>query len=51
MYFEGEPLNDKDILLQRAWGKETVIARYVAATGHHEPNVLVTNWDIVLLGG
>jgi protocatechuate 3,4-dioxygenase beta subunit len=51
MYFEGEPLNDKDILLQRAWGKETVIARYAAATGHHEPNVLVANWDIVLLGG
>lgn len=51
MYFEGEPLNDKDILLQRAWGKETLIARYLEATRSTESNVLVAQWDIVLLGG
>ena len=51
MYFEGEPLNDKDILLQRAWGKETLVARYLESTMSAELVVLVAQWDIVLLGG
>lgn len=51
MYFEGESLNEKDILLQRTWGKETLIARYLETTGSDESKVLVAQWDIVLLGG
>jgi protocatechuate 3,4-dioxygenase, beta subunit len=52
MYFEGEPLNEIDILLQRSWGgKETAIAHYVGSTGQPEPNALVAVWNIVLLAG
>ncbi|MEQ1648938.1 MAG: protocatechuate 3,4-dioxygenase [Hyphomicrobiaceae bacterium] len=52
MYFEGEPLNEMDILLQRSWGgKETAIAHYVGSTGLPEPNALVAVWNIVLLAG
>lgn len=51
MYFEGESLNEKDILLQRAWGKETLIARYLEATESDGAKLLVAQWDIVLLGG
>jgi protocatechuate 3,4-dioxygenase, beta subunit len=52
MYFEGEPLNEIDVLLQRSWGgKETAIAHYVGSTGHAEPNALVAVWNIVLLAG
>ncbi len=51
MYFEVEPLNDKDILLQRAWGNETLIARYLKTTESAGSTVLVAQWDIVLLGG
>lgn len=51
MYFEGEPLNDKDTLLQRAWSKETLISRYVESTELAESRVLCVQWDIVLLGG
>jgi protocatechuate 3,4-dioxygenase, beta subunit len=51
MYFEGEPLNEKDILLQRAWSKETLISHYVEASGSTGSSVLHARWDIVLLGG
>ena len=52
MYFEGEPLNEIDILLQRSWGgKETAIANYVGSSGLPEPNALVAVWNIVLLAG
>jgi protocatechuate 3,4-dioxygenase, beta subunit len=52
MYFEGEPLNEIDILLQRSWGgKETAIANYVGSSDQAEPNALVAVWNIVLLAG
>ena len=52
MYFEGEPLNEKDVLLQRSWGgKETAISHYIDPTGQVEPSALVAVWNIVLLGG
>jgi protocatechuate 3,4-dioxygenase, beta subunit len=51
MYFEGEALNDKDAILQRASRKEGLIARYGAPTGQQEPNALVAVWNIVLRAG
>jgi len=51
MYFDGEPLNLKDMLLQRATNKESLIARYLSSTGQPEPNALVAEWNIVLMAG
>ena len=51
MYLEGEPLNDKDQILQGASRKEGLIARYGAPSGQQEPNALVAVWNIVLRVG
>ena len=51
MYFEGEPLNVKDLLLQQAADKETMMSRYVAPSGQQERDALVAVWDIVLRAG
>jgi protocatechuate 3,4-dioxygenase beta subunit len=51
MYFEREPLNDKDAILQGASWKEGLISRYVAPSGAQEPNTLATVWNIVLVAG
>jgi protocatechuate 3,4-dioxygenase beta subunit len=51
MYFEGEALNDKDEILQRASRKEGLIARYGAPSGQQEPNAFVAVWNIVLRAG
>jgi len=51
MYFEGEPLNDKDLYFQRAPGKDGLLARYRAASGAQEPDALVAVWNIVLIAG
>lgn len=48
MYFEGEPLNAKDRLLQKAQDKETMMSRLVAPTARQERDALVAVWDIVL---
>ena len=52
MYFEGEPLNEIDILLQRSWGgKETAIAKYTGSSVDSDPGALVAVWNIVLSAG
>ncbi len=48
MYFEGEPLNAKDLLLQKAQNKETMMSRTIAPSGQQERDALVAVWDIVL---
>jgi protocatechuate 3,4-dioxygenase, beta subunit len=49
MYFPGEPLNDKDILLQNIrMNREGLIARVLPATADVEPDSLIVVWDIVL---
>ena len=49
MYFPGEPLNEKDLLLQglRA-NKEGAMAKLLAPTKEGEPDSLIAVWDIVL---
>jgi protocatechuate 3,4-dioxygenase beta subunit len=49
MYFPDEPLNDKDLLLQRVRAnKEGVIAKVLPPTSDVEPGSLLVVWDIVL---
>jgi len=49
MYFPGEPLNDKDILLQNVrQNRDGLIAKVLPPTADVEPNSLIVVWDIVL---
>ena len=49
MYFPGEPLNEKDILLQGLRSnKEGAIAKLLPPTKEVEPDSLIAVWDIVL---
>ena len=49
MYFPGEPLNDKDLLLQNIRNnKEGVIARVLPPTPDLEPDSRIVVWNIVL---
>ena len=49
MYFPGEPLNDKDILLQGLRNnREGAIAKILPATADVEPESRLVVWDIVL---
>jgi protocatechuate 3,4-dioxygenase, beta subunit len=51
MYFEGDPLNAKDRLLQSSWAQERLIARLLPATGDVEPESQLAVWDIVIPRG
>jgi protocatechuate 3,4-dioxygenase beta subunit len=51
MYFPGEPLNDKDPLLQRSWAKDSLIAKMLPPTDNEEPDAQLVIWDIVLIEG
>ena len=51
MYFEGEPLNDKDRLLQSAGNKKGLIARMGGPVGKQERDALSAQWDVVLQVG
>jgi protocatechuate 3,4-dioxygenase beta subunit len=51
MYFGGEPLNDKDRILNAIRNKETVVAKLDAATGAAEKGALNLRWDVVLVSG
>lgn len=51
MYFAGEPLNDKDPLLQQSWAKNSLIAQVTPPTAAEEPASKVVVWDIVLIQG
>jgi protocatechuate 3,4-dioxygenase beta subunit len=49
MYFPGEPLNDKDLLLLGVrYNRDGVIARIVPPTAGLEKDSLLATWDIVL---
>jgi len=49
MYFPGEPLNDKDLLLQNVRGnKEGLIAKVLPPTSDVEPDSRIVVWDVVL---
>ena len=49
MYFPGEPLNEKDLLLQGLRSnKEGAIAKLLPPTKGVEPDSLIAVWDIVL---
>lgn len=49
MYFPGEPLNDKDLLLQNIRAnKDSLIAKVLPPTSDVEPDSLIVVWDIVL---
>jgi protocatechuate 3,4-dioxygenase, beta subunit len=49
MYFPGEALNDKDILLQSVRNnREGAIAKVLPPTSHVEPESRLVVWDIVL---
>lgn len=51
MYFEGDPLNEKDRILNAIRNKETVVAKLDAATGTAEKGALNVRWDVVLVSG
>jgi protocatechuate 3,4-dioxygenase, beta subunit len=49
MYFPGEPLNDKDLLLQNVrQNREGVIGKALPPTSDLEPDSRIVVWDIVL---
>jgi len=48
MYFEGEPLNEKDRLFKSASYKDSLITKLGPATKDVEPDALTAIWDIVL---
>ena len=48
LYFEGEPLNEKDILFKNVLYKESLITKLGPPTGDVEPDLLLAPWDIVL---
>jgi protocatechuate 3,4-dioxygenase beta subunit len=49
MYFPGEPLNDRDLLLQNIRAnKDGLIAKVLPATSDVEPDSRIVVWDIVL---
>jgi protocatechuate 3,4-dioxygenase, beta subunit len=50
MYFPGEPLNDKDILVSTMPARHRDVALATCrAADSHEPDVLKFEWDIVLM--
>lgn len=51
MYFPGEPLNDRDPLLQQSWAKDSLIARVLPPTAAEEADAKLVVWDIVLIQG
>jgi hypothetical protein len=49
MYFPGEALNNKDILLQNIRAnKDGLIAKVLPPTSDVEPDSLIVVWDLVL---
>jgi protocatechuate 3,4-dioxygenase, beta subunit len=52
MYFDGEPLNDKDaVFTGTAAAKRSCIATLGPVDGNAEPGAIAAKWDIVLLQG
>jgi protocatechuate 3,4-dioxygenase beta subunit len=48
LYFEGDPLNEKDLLLKNTLFKESLITKLMPPTKDLEPDSLIAVWDIVL---
>jgi len=48
LYFEGEPLNEQDIIFKNVRNKESVFSKLIASTKSTERDALVAVWDIVL---
>jgi protocatechuate 3,4-dioxygenase beta subunit len=48
MYFQDEPLNEVDKLLQGSWNSEALIAMYQEPSDGIEPDALVAVWDVML---
>jgi protocatechuate 3,4-dioxygenase beta subunit len=51
MYFDGDPLNEKDQLLQRIRCKDCLTTKLLPPPKDLEPDSLVAVWDIVLSRG
>jgi len=51
LYFEGEPLNEKDLQLKCVLNKETLMTKLMPPTRDVEPDALIAPWDIVLRQG
>ena len=51
MYFEGDPLNEKDRLLQSSWAQERLVARLLPPTADDEPDAMLAVWDVVIPRG
>ncbi|MGE5841982.1 MAG: protocatechuate 3,4-dioxygenase [Deltaproteobacteria bacterium] len=50
LYFEGEPLNEEDLILKNTADKKSLITKLVPAVKDIEPDALAAQWDIVLRG-
>lgn len=48
MYFNGEALNETDLLLKDTIGKERLITKLMPPTKDVEPDSLLAKWDIIL---
>ncbi len=48
LYFEGEPLNDKDLFFRTVLHRDTVLAKLISPTKEFESDSLIAQWDIVL---
>jgi protocatechuate 3,4-dioxygenase beta subunit len=48
MYFEGEPLNEKDLIYKNTMNKELLLTKLMPPTKDVEPDSLIAPWDIVL---
>jgi protocatechuate 3,4-dioxygenase beta subunit len=48
LYFDGEPLNEKDVFFPHAMNKKSLITTLLPPTKDMESDALVAHWDIVL---
>jgi len=51
MYFEGDPLNEQDLVLKASFAPQTQMAGLEEARPGQEPGALSTSWNIVLISG
>ena len=51
MYFPGDPLNEKDRILQSSWAQERLICEFLPPTAETEPGAQLAVWDIVIPRG
>jgi protocatechuate 3,4-dioxygenase beta subunit len=51
LFFENDPLNDKDMLLQSSWAKELLTTKLLPPTQDLEQDSLLALWDIIVPQG